>query len=281
MPCPSRTNPRAGATPSSGRLTIGPFAAPHTELTVAYILGVLLIGSPGWQLLAECTASPRALLFVSPSARLARVPWGLLALPKSGPTAEELVRARADAITAIRPGGRPNPLAARRYQRPHRRLSADGVGRRVDGGTAEHRALAANTGRMGRQARRSAAAGPRPSGAGTAPGLRARVGARQAVGADASGAALRRADATPPGTAERRCGGRAVPPSGCRPQVAGRAAGPAAESGSSTSDTRARQTATPITQAAPTGPRFTSPVRRGFPEMPTPSATIVRSPRRT
>ncbi|MGO9152080.1 CHAT domain-containing protein [Mycobacterium sp.] len=80
-------------------LTRGPFAAPHTELMVAYILGVLLIGSPGWQLLAECTASPRALLFVSPSARLARVPWGLLALPKSGPTAEELLRARADAIT--------------------------------------------------------------------------------------------------------------------------------------------------------------------------------------
>ena len=80
-------------------LTRGPFAAPHTELTVAYILGVLLIDSRGWQLLAECAASPRALLFISPSARLARVPWGLLALPKSGPTKEELVRARAESIT--------------------------------------------------------------------------------------------------------------------------------------------------------------------------------------
>jgi CHAT domain len=80
-------------------LARGPFAMPHTELTVAYILGVLLIASPAWQLLAECTTSPRALLFISPSARLARVPWGLLALPKSGPTAEELVRGRADAIT--------------------------------------------------------------------------------------------------------------------------------------------------------------------------------------
>ena len=66
-------------------LTRGPFAAPETELTVAYILGVLLIGAAGWQLLIECLASPRPLLFVSPSARLARVPWGLLALPKSGP----------------------------------------------------------------------------------------------------------------------------------------------------------------------------------------------------
>lgn len=81
-------------------LATGPFARPDTELTVAYILGVLLIGTPGWQLLTECVASPRAVLFVSPSARLARVPWGLLAIPKSGPSKEELVRARQDAITA-------------------------------------------------------------------------------------------------------------------------------------------------------------------------------------
>jgi hypothetical protein len=80
-------------------LSRGPFAAPDTELTVAYILGVLLIGSSGWQLLTECLAAPRAVLFISPSARLARVPWGLLAMPKSGPTAEELIRARAGAFT--------------------------------------------------------------------------------------------------------------------------------------------------------------------------------------
>jgi hypothetical protein len=83
-------------------LTRGPFAAPDTELAVAYILGVLLIGPLGWQLLMDCLASPRAVLFVSPSARLARVPWGLLAVPKSGPTAAELVRARADAMTLSR-----------------------------------------------------------------------------------------------------------------------------------------------------------------------------------
>ncbi len=80
-------------------LTRGSFATPQTELTVAYILGVLLIGSVGWKLLTECVTSPRAVLFVSPSARLARVPWGLLAVPKSGPSKEELVRARQDAIT--------------------------------------------------------------------------------------------------------------------------------------------------------------------------------------
>lgn len=84
-------------------LTTGPFGVPDAELTLAYILGVLLIGSAGWQLLAECVATPRAVLFVTPSARLARVPWGLLAVPKSGPSKEELVRARQEAITA---GGR-------------------------------------------------------------------------------------------------------------------------------------------------------------------------------
>jgi hypothetical protein len=81
-------------------LTTGPFAAPDSELTVAYILGVLLIDSAGWQLLTECVASPRPVLFVSPTARLARVPWGLLAIPKSGPSKEELVRGRQEAITA-------------------------------------------------------------------------------------------------------------------------------------------------------------------------------------
>ncbi len=80
-------------------LSRGPFAAPESELTVAYILGVLLIGSAGWQLLTECLASPRAVLFISPSSRLARVPWGLLAMPKSGPTTEELIRARAVSFT--------------------------------------------------------------------------------------------------------------------------------------------------------------------------------------
>ncbi|OBK17140.1 CHAT domain-containing protein [Mycobacterium asiaticum] len=81
-------------------LARGPFATPESELTVAYILGVLLIGSAGWQLLVDCVASPRPTLFISPSARLARVPWGLLAVPKSGPSKEELVRARQDAVTA-------------------------------------------------------------------------------------------------------------------------------------------------------------------------------------
>jgi hypothetical protein len=80
-------------------LGTGPFTTQAAELTLAYRLGVLLLSDPAWQLLLECVASPRALLFVSPSARLARVPWGLLAVPTVRPAAEDLVRARVAAIT--------------------------------------------------------------------------------------------------------------------------------------------------------------------------------------
>jgi hypothetical protein len=59
----------------------GPFAAPATELDIARTLGAKLLAPPAWQLLIDCVASPRPALFVSPSARLARVPWGLLAMP--------------------------------------------------------------------------------------------------------------------------------------------------------------------------------------------------------
>jgi hypothetical protein len=83
----------------SRALTSGPFAAPGTELVVAYRLGVLLLSEAAWQLLLECVSEPRAVLFVSPSARLARVPWGLLALPAVRPDADQLVRARAAAVT--------------------------------------------------------------------------------------------------------------------------------------------------------------------------------------
>lgn len=80
-------------------LTRGPFATPERELMLAYILGVLLISGEAWQLLAHCVSDPRPVLFVSPSSRLARIPWGLLAVPLTGPSREELVSARAAAIT--------------------------------------------------------------------------------------------------------------------------------------------------------------------------------------
>lgn len=86
-------------------LTRGPFATAKGELTLAYILGVLLIAEPAWQLIAEATreaasvVDPRPVLFVSPSARLARIPWAALAVPLTGPSPEELVAARKEAVT--------------------------------------------------------------------------------------------------------------------------------------------------------------------------------------
>jgi hypothetical protein len=71
-------------------IATGPFAAPATELAVARTLGAQLLAPAAWQLLTECVASPRAVLFVSPSARLARVPWGLLAMPDDGHRLMEL-----------------------------------------------------------------------------------------------------------------------------------------------------------------------------------------------
>jgi CHAT domain len=62
-------------------IATGPFATPATELAIARTLGAQLLVPAAWQLLIDCVASPRAALFVSPSARLARVPWGLLAMP--------------------------------------------------------------------------------------------------------------------------------------------------------------------------------------------------------
>lgn len=59
----------------------GPFASLSAELRIARDLGSQLLAAPAWQLLTECVASPRAALFISPTARLARVPWGALAMP--------------------------------------------------------------------------------------------------------------------------------------------------------------------------------------------------------
>jgi hypothetical protein len=80
-------------------LSVGPFASQATELTLAYRLGVLLLSDAAWRLLVENVVAPRAVLFVSPSVRLARVPWGLLAVPLVRPSPDELVRARVAAIT--------------------------------------------------------------------------------------------------------------------------------------------------------------------------------------
>jgi len=79
VPDPREDETREGALERA--LTAGPFASPATELAMARTLGARLLAAPAWQLLTERVASPRATLFVSPSARLARVPFSALAVP--------------------------------------------------------------------------------------------------------------------------------------------------------------------------------------------------------
>jgi hypothetical protein len=62
-------------------IATGPFASQAGESAIARQLGSQLIAASAWQLLTDCVASPRAALFISPSARLARVPWSALAMP--------------------------------------------------------------------------------------------------------------------------------------------------------------------------------------------------------
>ena len=62
-------------------IAAGPFASQAAELEIARQLGSQLIAASAWQLLTDTVASPRAALFISPSARLARVPWSALAMP--------------------------------------------------------------------------------------------------------------------------------------------------------------------------------------------------------
>ena len=182
-------------------LTRGAFAAPATELDLAYRLGVLLIAAPGWQLLMECMAAPRAVLFVLPSARLARVPWGLLAIPTSGPGAEDLVRAAAEART---PTG---PVPARiPWQLGD--VSAHTEGYRLMELADVLMAVPPNIVHSPRRpawwnARRD---GPPilvldPRVPGQLTGLRARIGAREAFGRNTIGAALRGADGPAGGAA--------------------------------------------------------------------------------
>jgi hypothetical protein len=79
LPDPRESETRRDAVDRA--ISRGPFATPESERAIAGTLGAQLLTAPAWQLLVDCVSSPRAALFVSPSARLARVPWGLLAMP--------------------------------------------------------------------------------------------------------------------------------------------------------------------------------------------------------
>ncbi|WP_395311231.1 CHAT domain-containing protein [Mycobacterium sp. AMU20-3851] len=99
-------DPREAETPVAAlqrALSHGAFSSAEAELTLAYRLGVLLISAEGWDLLQESVSDPRAVLFVTPSARLGRVPWGQLALPAVRPEVTAMLVARQEAITADGP----------------------------------------------------------------------------------------------------------------------------------------------------------------------------------
>lgn len=81
---PALPDPIGTETPADAierAMTTGAFATAEAELELARLLGSHLIGIDGWQLLADCVADVRPVLFVTPSPRLGRVPWGQLAMP--------------------------------------------------------------------------------------------------------------------------------------------------------------------------------------------------------
>jgi CHAT domain-containing protein len=100
-------------------LTAGPLATPEAEQALAERLGTVLMSGPAWRWLLQYASTPRALLFVSPSARLARVPWGLLAVAGSE---DRRLLELVDVLMAIPPNIVNAPRArtgwARRQVRP-------------------------------------------------------------------------------------------------------------------------------------------------------------------
>lgn len=80
-------------------LATGPFAAVARERELARLLGALL-PDEAWDLLRQYTGDPELpVLFVSPSARLSRVPWGLLAQPSG--TDDQRLMELADLLLAV------------------------------------------------------------------------------------------------------------------------------------------------------------------------------------
>lgn len=80
-------------------LRTGPFASADTEAALARRLGSSLLSEQAWSLLLD--SAPDGVLFISPSARLGRVPWGSLAVP-GGDDVRRLVEL-VDLLMAIPP----------------------------------------------------------------------------------------------------------------------------------------------------------------------------------
>ena len=165
-------------------IAAGPFAVPDAELALARRLGAQLLAPAAWQLLTDCLASPRAALFVSPSARLARVPWGLLAIATDD-------RARLMELADVLMAAPSNIVHAART-----------VAGRDDRCDAPPLLILD------------------PRVPGQRPRLGVGFGARQAIGGKSTGTTLYRVDAMPSGAAGGLQRGRAVPAHRRRPPVA-------------------------------------------------------------
>jgi hypothetical protein len=118
-------------------LTVGPFATPETELALAQSLGAALLSEAAWRLLMEHISTPRAVLFISPSARLGRVPWGLLAMPAETDAEAYRLVELVDVLMAIPPNiaNAPRPRtgwAERRHRLPLLILDPRVPGQRAD-----------------------------------------------------------------------------------------------------------------------------------------------------
>ncbi len=113
---PALPDPIGTETPADAierAMTTGAFATAEAELDLARLLGSHLIGIDGWQLLADCVADVRPVLFVTPSPRLGRVPWGQLAMP--GPDAFRLMEL-VDVLMAVPPNVVHAPRSPVRWQ---------------------------------------------------------------------------------------------------------------------------------------------------------------------
>ncbi|WP_166904924.1 CHAT domain-containing protein [Mycobacterium sp. DL440] len=113
---PALPDPIGTETPAEAverAVVTGAFATPESELELARLLGSHLIGIDGWQLLADCVADVRPVLFVTPSPRLGRVPWGQLAMP--GPDGFRLMEL-VDVLMAVPPNIVHAPRHAVRWQ---------------------------------------------------------------------------------------------------------------------------------------------------------------------
>lgn len=82
-------------------LATGPFATVARERELARLLGALL-PDEAWELVRQYAQQPELpVLFVAPSARLGRVPWGLLAQPTAA--GDERLMEMADLLLAVPP----------------------------------------------------------------------------------------------------------------------------------------------------------------------------------